>query len=104
MRTIMRISASLLALAWFAASAQSAEPNFDPQKLCQWQHDNNSMDLTECIKLEEDGRAAANSLKAAGDKARLADCEKEANEFAVDSGFASYAVYAGCLKDGPGAF
>jgi hypothetical protein len=83
-----------------AASSAAADPNFDPAKLCQWQNENNGMDVTECMKLEEDGKSAVEA--AAADKARMAVCDKEAGDFAKDSGFASYAIYADCLKKGPG--
>lgn len=96
---------TLAALALFITPALAAEGlNFDTAKLCAWQATNNSMDAAECAKLEEDSKAIVAELEAKADKTRLEDCVKEAQSYSGDSGFASYTVYATCLKDGPGSF
>jgi hypothetical protein len=76
--------------------------NFDPAQLCAWQSSNNGMDVGDCTTLEDDARSAIASLEGSVDADRKAACVAEAKGFAGDSGFASYSVYAGCLKDGPG--
>jgi hypothetical protein len=85
------------------AAAGAEELKFNPAKLCEWQATNNSMDAAECSKLEDEAKAAVASLEGTADGERKAACVTEAKGFAVDSGFASYSVYAGCLKDGPGS-
>lgn len=76
---------------------------FDPAQLCAWQAANNGMDATECTQLEDDAKASIASLETSADPSRKETCIAEAKDFAGDPGFASYAVYAGCLKDGPGS-
>ncbi len=100
----MRRFALIVLIALLPTGVGAAELKFDSAALCKWQHDNNGMDAAECIKLEAEGEASAKELGPKADKARVADCAKEATEFAADSGFASYAVYAGCLTNGPGSF
>jgi hypothetical protein len=77
--------------------------NFDPNQLCAWQAANNGMDAGECVSLENDAKASLAGLDSTADAERKSVCVAEAKSFAGDSGFASYAVYAGCLKDGPGS-
>jgi hypothetical protein len=86
-----------------SAYAEQAALKFDTEKLCQWQHDNNSMEVDECTKLEDEAKAKVTDLEAKSDAKRKEDCTTEATNFSVDSGFASYTLYAGCLKDGPGS-
>ena len=93
----------LLAVIATPAFAGTEDLKFNPAKLCEWQAANNSMDATECGKLENEAEAQISSLEGAADDARKSACVTEAKGFAVDSGFASYTVYAGCLKDGPGS-
>jgi hypothetical protein len=76
--------------------------NFDPAQLCAWQSSNNGMDVAECTQLEDEGKTAVAELEPAVDADRKTACVAEAQGFAGDSGFASYTLYAGCLKDGPG--
>jgi hypothetical protein len=76
--------------------------NFDPAQLCAWQSANNGMDVAECTTLEDEGKAIVASLESSVDADRKSACVAEAKGFAGDSGFASYTLYAGCLKDGPG--
>jgi hypothetical protein len=94
----------LIALSFLAAApAFAAEGlNFDPAQLCAWQASNNGMDVAACTQLEDDAKAQIASLEGTADADRKTACEAEAKGFAADSGFASYTVYAGCLKDGPG--
>ena len=83
------------------ASAQDTL-NFDIGKLCDWQNKNNSMDVAECTALETEAKKALPGLEAKADAKRKQDCTAEAGNYSGDSGFASYTVYTGCLKDGPG--
>jgi hypothetical protein len=76
---------------------------FDPAQLCAWQSANNGMDVGECVKLEDDAKSSLEEVETAADETRKTACVQEAQSFASDSGFASYTVYAGCLKDGPGS-
>lgn len=99
----MRIVLALLLLAT-PALAQQPPLNFDVAKLCQWQKDNNNMDVTECVRLEGEAKAMVPELESKADATRRADCTKEAQDFSGDSGFASYTVYATCLKDGPQSY
>lgn len=86
------------------ALAQEATPlNYDIAKLCEWQNTNNSMDVAECTKLETEAQVAVAELEAKADAKRKEDCTTETRNYSGDSGFASYTVYAGCLKDGPGS-
>lgn len=99
----MRRALVLLLLAT-PALAQQPPLNFDVAKLCQWQKDNNNMDVAECSKLEDEAKAAVSELEGKADATRKADCTKEAQDFSGDSGFASYTVYTTCLKDGPQSY
>ncbi len=99
----MRLALIALLITTTAAFAEDAVLNFDTAKLCQWQSENNSMDVGECTKLEDEAKASAADLEAQVDAKRKQDCTTEAKNFSVDSGFASYTLYAGCLKDGPGS-
>ncbi len=92
-----------LALLASPAAAGADELKFNPDRLCQWQAANNSMDAGECGKLEDEAKAQIAELEGTADGERKSACVTEAQGFAVDSGFASYTVYAGCLKDGPGS-
>jgi hypothetical protein len=100
MRFILAIAAFTLVTPAFAAEQPLP---FDVAKLCQWQHDNNSMDMAECTTMEEGSKATLADVTAKADAARVVDCNKEALAYSGDSGFASYTVYATCLKDGPGS-
>jgi hypothetical protein len=75
---------------------------FDPAQLCAWQSANNSMDVAECTVLEDEGKAMVAELESTVDADRKTACVAEAQGFAGDAGFASYTLYASCLKDGPG--
>jgi hypothetical protein len=75
---------------------------FDSARLCAWQAANNGMDAGECAKLEDEGKAIVAELEGSVDADRKTACVAEGNSFAGDSGFASYTLYASCLKDGPG--
>jgi hypothetical protein len=97
----MRFVVPALILLVTAAHAEDPKLNFDIPKLCQWQAENNSMDVAECIKLETESRAAIPALEPKAEAIRVAECKKEAFNFSGDSDFASYTVYEGCLKDGP---
>ncbi len=98
------IAALLMAATAGIASAQSsALLKFDPAHLCAWQNANNNMDVAECTKLETEALAGIPALETAADQTRKDACTKEAENFSGDSGFASYTVYASCLKDGPGS-
>ncbi len=99
----MRLALIALLLTTASAFAEDAALNFDTAKLCQWQSENNSMDIGECTKLEDEAKASAIDLETTADAKRKQDCTTEAKNFSVDSGFASYTLYAGCLKDGPGS-
>jgi hypothetical protein len=77
--------------------------NFDPPQLCAWQASNNGMDASECATLENDAKVTIAELETAADAERKSACLAEAKSFSGDSGFASYTIYAGCLKDGPGS-
>ncbi len=85
------------------ALAEDAPLNFDIAKLCAWQHENNSMDVTECTSLETESQKDVAALEAKADAKRKDECTAEARNYSGDSGFASYTVYASCLKNGPGA-
>jgi hypothetical protein len=98
----MRLALFALILSASAAIAEAPVLNFDTAKLCQWQHDNNSMDVAECTKLEDDAKATIADLESKADAKLKDDCLNEGTKIAIDSGFASYTLYAGCLKDGPG--
>jgi hypothetical protein len=99
----MRIFIAALA-ACIALPAQAQDTlNFDIGKLCQWQFDNNSMDLQECAEMETSSKEFVEAHDAQATAERRAECRKEALSYAGDSGFTSYTVYAACLKDGPGA-
>jgi hypothetical protein len=76
---------------------------FDPPQLCAWQASNNGMDVGECTKLEDDAKSMVSDLETTADSDRKSACLAEAKSFSGDSGYASYIVYAGCLKDGPGS-
>jgi hypothetical protein len=98
------VATLFLATTTTIVSAQSTTPlKFDPAQLCAWQNTNNNMDVAECTKLETEAQTAIPPLETAADPARKDACTKEAQNFSGDSGFASYTVYAGCLKDGPGS-
>jgi hypothetical protein len=103
--TTMRKAIALLLLSAVPAFAQEAAAplNFDITKLCDWQNKNNSMDVAECTALETEAQKAIADLEAKADAKRKGECTAEANSYSGDSGFASYTVYAGCLKDGPGS-
>jgi hypothetical protein len=77
--------------------------NFDSAQLCAWQSANNGMDMAECGKLEEEAQSKVAELESTTDADRKAACIAESRGFAGDSGFASYSLYASCLKDGPGS-
>ncbi|MFO1033797.1 MAG: hypothetical protein U1E15_06900 [Hyphomicrobiales bacterium] len=96
---------ALIALALLAAPAlaDNAPLNFDIAKLCAWQAQNNAMDTGECSKMETEAQGAIAALEAAADAKHKEVCQTEARNYSGDSGFASYTVYAGCLKDGPGS-
>jgi hypothetical protein len=94
----------VLSFALSAAPALAQDTlTFDPSRLCAWQSANNGMDGDECAKLEDEGRALVSELEASVDADRKTACIAEGNTFAGDSGFASYTLYASCLKDGPGS-
>jgi hypothetical protein len=94
---------AVFALSFMALPAVAADGlNFNPAELCAWQAANNSMDAGECAQLETEAKGAIASLETAADPARKDACIAEAKSFSGDSGFASYTVYASCLKDGPG--
>lgn len=101
----MRKTILALMLTASPAFAQDAAAplNFDIAKLCEWQSANNAMDAAECTKLETEARGALAELVTKADAKRKEDCGTEARNYSGDSGFASYTVYAGCLKDGPGS-
>lgn len=99
----MRLAIIALLLTTATAFAEDSVLNFDTAKLCQWQNENNSMDVAECTKLEDEAKATVADLESTADAKRKQDCATEAKNFSVDSGYASYTLYAGCLKDGPGS-
>lgn len=76
---------------------------FDIDKLCKWQNENNSMEIAECTTLEQEGKAFVDANAATIDVARNEECKKETASFASEPGVASYAIYADCLKNGPGS-
>jgi hypothetical protein len=93
----------VLGLGLLATPAVAQEGlNFDSAQLCAWQSANNGMDAGECAKLEDEAKTAVADLEATVDADRKSACMVEAKGFSGDSGFASYTLYAGCLKDGPG--
>jgi hypothetical protein len=92
-----------LALLATPAMAQDSGLNFDPAQLCAWQSANNGMDTNECVKLEEDAKISLAELETSADAPRKELCTSEAKNFSSDSGFASYAVFASCLRDGVGS-
>jgi len=98
----MRLALAVLALIATPALADPAGLTFDTGKLCQWQLDNNAMPLDECSKMEGDAQASVADLEKTATAERKTECVKEAQDYSGDSGFASYTVYATCLKDGPG--
>ena len=92
----------VLSAAFFAGPAFAQETlKFDSARLCAWQSANNGMDAGECAKLEDEGKTIVAELESAVDADRKTACVAEGNSFAGDSGFASYTLYASCLKDGP---
>ena len=94
----------VIALFLLATPALAADDlNFDPAQLCAWQSSNNGMDVGECTKLEDDAKSMVADLETSAEADRKSACVAEAKSFSGDSGFASYIVYAGCLKDGPGS-
>jgi hypothetical protein len=94
----------VLSIGLLATPAVAQETlKFDSARLCAWQSANNGMDADECAKLEDEGKALVAELESAVDADRKAACMAEGNTFAGDSGFASYTLYASCLKDGPGS-
>ncbi len=94
---------TVFALALLASPALAADGlNFDSTALCAWQSANNGMDAGECTRLEDEAKASVAGLESSADADRKNSCVAEAKNFAGDSGFASYAIYAGCLKDGAG--
>lgn len=97
-----KIMFAALLLASTPALAQDGL-KFDPAQLCAWQAANNGMDVGECTKLEDEAKSSLAELEGTADADRKASCVNEAKGFSGDSGFASYTVYAGCLKDGPGS-
>ncbi len=85
--------------------AQAADAlTFDIPRLCQWQFDNNSMDIAECTALETESKSYVEANEGKVSAERHDACVAEARSFSGDSGYASYTVYATCLKDGPGSF
>lgn len=98
----MRLALIALLMTTATAFAEDAALNFDTAKLCQWQSENNSMDVAECTKLEDEAKASVADLESQVDPTRKQDCTTEAHSYSVDSGFASYTLYTACLKDGPG--
>lgn len=99
----MRLIVLALFLSTASAFAETPALKFDTEKLCQWQQTNNSMELAECTKLEDEAKAKLADLEAKADLKRQQDCILEANNFSIDSGFASYTLFTVCLKDGPGS-
>jgi hypothetical protein len=99
----MRMALFTLLFSTTTVFAEDTPLNFDTEKLYQWQLTNNSMDVAECTKLEDEAKAKTPDLEAKADPKRKEECATEAKNFALDSGFASYTLYAGCLKEGPGS-
>ena len=97
------IAAAVLGLGASAVLADTSELTFDPAKLCDWQKANNNMNVEECLKLEDEAKAAMVKLETEAEQARKDECVAEAKNFSGDSGFASYTVYTECLKKGPGS-
>jgi hypothetical protein len=95
---------AIFALALCATPAFAAGGlKFDPAELCAWQASNNGMDVGECTKLEDEAKDTVAGLESTVNADRRDACVAEVKNFAGDSGFASYAIYAGCLKDGAGS-
>jgi hypothetical protein len=93
-----------MSLVMFAAPVLAQDTlTFNSARLCAWQAANNGMDADECAKLEDEGKATVTELEGSVDADRKTACLAEGNTFAGDSGFASYTLYASCLKDGPGS-
>jgi hypothetical protein len=103
MKTAIKFALPLFILGVCPALAGTEVLKFDIAKLCEWQAANNSMNPVECSKLEQEAEKAMPILEKAADEDRKNACVKETVNFSGDSGFASYWVYANCLKDGPGA-
>ena len=103
MKTALKIALPLMFLWGAPTLAGTEELKFDIAKLCEWQVNNNSMNPVECDKLEQEAQNATPVLERAADEERKKACVKETKNFSGESGFASYWVYANCLKDGPGA-
>ncbi len=99
----MRFVLPTLILLATPALAEDTKLNFDTAKLCEWQNKNNSMDIAECTKLEDEAKISVTDLEQKADAKRKQDCLTEGAKFSVDSGFASYTLYETCLKDGPGS-
>jgi len=97
----MRVILILAALLFCPLALAQDSPVFDIEKLCKWQSDNNGMDIAECAAIEREGKTFVEANVFARDAKRVEECKKEVLAFAADSGVASYAIYAGCLKDGP---
>ena len=97
------IIALLLVTSPAIAQDAPAPLNFDVAKLCDWQNKNNSMDVAECTALETEAQKTIADLEGKAEAKRKEDCTAETRSYSGDSGFASYTVYAGCLKDGPGS-
>lgn len=94
---------TLILLLLCASPAAAEDPlNFDIVKLCAWQNTNNSMDIAECTALETEAQKSVTELEPKSEPARKDECTTEARNYSGDSGFASYTVYADCLKSGPG--
>ncbi len=99
-----KLAFALLLIASPAMAQDAAAPlNFDIAKLCDWQNKNNAMDVAECTTLESEAQKTIADLEAKADAKRKEDCTTEARSYSGDSGFASYTVYGGCMKDGPGS-
>jgi hypothetical protein len=101
----MRLAVFALLFSAAAALAQDnvSALNFDIAKLCAWQNKNNNMAIAECTALETDAQKTVAERETAADAKRKEECLAETKNYSGDSGFASYTVYAGCLKDGPGS-
>jgi len=98
----MRLAIFALLLSTAPAFAEGAL-NFDIDKLCLWQSQNNGMNLTECTDLETEAQISTVTLELKADIARKTACVDEARNYSGDSGFASYTVYSECLRNGPGS-
>jgi hypothetical protein len=99
--TAMAIKSAAVYLALGVSAFAADSPQFDMTKLCAWQVANNGMNAEECAALEAEGRAYVEDQGAKADPKRVEACVAEAEAFAEDSGAASYALYASCLKNGP---